>query len=317
MSKEATQLAPVGPTGVDMLPAGASGRVIQAIQEYKALQVALDAHLDKCVVQLDGKPFRTKAYWNAVATAFGVNVEIVEERRVEFDGDWGYEFICKATAGNRFALGDGACTRSEKVVYQSVWNKANRRKEYILDENGEPKTDPFKTAKQATLHNVRAHAYTRARGRAISHLVGFGEVTAEEVSADETNFPEVVDAPPPAAVSAKDAKLLEDVKKTITECLTEWAERMFVKLPETSKREHFENKRSLLANNVMGIDFWPGNIKLEDAQACLRRLKDDLAIVMRDVPPAQAEESKPEPAKDEGAPEPAKDDAAAQGELPT
>ncbi len=309
MTDEATQLAPVGPTGVDMLPTGSSGRVIQAILDYKALQQALDEHLEKCVVQLDGKPFRTKAYWNAVATAFGVNVEIVEERRIELGTDWGYEFICKAVAGNRFALGDGACTRSEKVVYQSVWNKAARRKEYILDEKGEPKIDPFKTAKQATLHNVRAHAYTRARGRAISNLVGFGEVTAEEVSADETDFPEVVDAPPPAAISAKDVKLLEDVKKSITQCLTEWAERMFVKVPETGKRGHFEHKRALLANNVMGIDFWPGNIKLEDAQACLKALKEDLAILMRDVPPAQKAEEKPEPAE-----EPAVDGA--QGELP-
>ena len=34
---------------------------------------------------------------------------------------------------------------------------------------------------RATEHNVRSHAHTRAYARAVSNLVGFGEVSAEEV----------------------------------------------------------------------------------------------------------------------------------------
>jgi hypothetical protein len=39
----------------------------------------------------------------------------------------------------------------------------------------------------ATDHNVRSHAHTRAFNRAVSNLVGFGEVSAEEVERDETS----------------------------------------------------------------------------------------------------------------------------------
>ena len=60
---------------------------------------------------------------------------------------------------------------------------------------------------RATEHNVRAHAHTRAQNRAISGLVGFGEVSADEMPFDDVPVkpqrrkrnPVIVDdqAPPP------------------------------------------------------------------------------------------------------------------------
>jgi hypothetical protein len=41
-----------------------------------------------------------------------------------------------------------------------------------------------KPGKQATTHNIRSHADTRAKNRAILELVGFGEVSAEEILTD-------------------------------------------------------------------------------------------------------------------------------------
>src|SRR5690606_30751692 len=42
-----------------------------------------------------------------------------------------------------------------------------------------------KVEKQRTIHNIRAHAITRAKNKAILDLVGFGEVSAEEINGAE------------------------------------------------------------------------------------------------------------------------------------
>lgn len=130
--------------------------VIKSLERYMALQKALDEAMPDCWIMLDGKRFRKKAYWSAVALALGVEVELVSEERVQdlganSDGKpiVGLAVMYKATLGTRLAFGDGACTTDEPRLY-------------------------------GTYHNVRARAHTRGRNRAISHLVAFGEVSAEE-----------------------------------------------------------------------------------------------------------------------------------------
>lgn len=56
-----------------------------------------------------------------------------------------------------FQDADGSCSFSEKVA-----------------------RNPKQQAQMRTIHNIRAHAVTRAKNRAILDLVGFGEVSAEE-----------------------------------------------------------------------------------------------------------------------------------------
>ena len=130
------------------------GDVTEAILEYTRIKDALDRALPDCMQTIRGKQFRKKNYWRAVATAFNLTVENTKETLDESaeSGAWGYLVMYRATAPNgRFADGDGACYASEK------------------------------TAEQATVHNVRGHAHTRAYNRAVSNLVGFGEVSAEEM----------------------------------------------------------------------------------------------------------------------------------------
>lgn len=131
----------------------AIGDVTDAIREYTRIQAALDKALPDCIQTIQGKQFRKKNYWRAIATAFNLTLEIREEKLDEAEsGAWGYLATYRATAPNgRFSDGDGSCYASEKKEAQ------------------------------ATVHNVRAHAHTRAMNRAISNLVGFGEVSAEEI----------------------------------------------------------------------------------------------------------------------------------------
>jgi len=133
----------------------AAGDVAEAFAEYQRIQKTLDAQLPDCILEIQGRQFRKKNYWRAIATAFNLTVEPIEERREQDGDDWGYVVTYRATAPNgRSTVGDGACMASEK------------------------------RGPQGTLHNVRSHAHTRGFNRAVSNLVGFGEVSADEITQD-------------------------------------------------------------------------------------------------------------------------------------
>ena len=139
--------------------------VCDALTQYREIQTALDSAFPDCIMHVQGKQFRKKSYWRAVSTAFRLSVEIVSDAEyVDENGGRHWLATAKATAPDgRSATGDGSCSASEKT-----------------DRNGKP-------TKMATLHNIRAHACTRAKNRAISDLVGFGEVSAEELGASAYN----------------------------------------------------------------------------------------------------------------------------------
>jgi len=179
----APELTLAAPEKGSPLPLFTGREMTDALTAYRELQQALDRAMPDQIMSLDGKPFRKKGYWRAIAVAFNLTVEPVEERRevhgVLADGSDDYVYIVTyraATATSRAAIGDGACAAAEK-------------------QRGKMK---------ASEHNVRAHAHTRAFNRAVSNLVGFGEVSAEEIERDsprETTRP-VLTLAAPAGVDA-------------------------------------------------------------------------------------------------------------------
>src|SRR5438874_1528525 len=119
---------------------------------YRELQQALDRSMPEQIIKLDGKPFRKKGYWRAIAVAFNLTVEVESERREIYgdleDGSPNYAYLITyraSTTAGRSETGDGACAAAEK--------SRGRMK--------------------ASEHNVRSHAHTRAFNRAVSNLVGF------------------------------------------------------------------------------------------------------------------------------------------------
>lgn len=138
-------LQPVGKAA--LLPTFSGRDMAEALTAYKDLQRALDQAMPDQIIDIRGKLFRKKGYWRAIRTAFNLSVECVKEESNEY----GWRVIYRASAPNgRFADGDGACENEEKAEGND------------------------------TEHNVRSHAHTRAFNRAVSNLVGFGEVSAEE-----------------------------------------------------------------------------------------------------------------------------------------
>jgi hypothetical protein len=150
-------LVPASPVATPM-PVHSGEEMSLALEAYQQLQKALDRKMPEAILMIKGKPFRTKKYWLTISRAFNLSVGSIqdsEKRVVTEDGDWGYSVVYRAIApGGAYADGDGAVMVSEKF------------------------------GDSGTVHNVRSHAHTRARNRAISNLCGFGEVSADEINED-------------------------------------------------------------------------------------------------------------------------------------
>lgn len=122
----------------------------QAFQDLKAKLITEDD-----IQHISGRNFVKKAGWRKIAAAFGISTECVAEEREELKpSGFLWRVRVRATAPNgRFAEGTAGCASTE------------RRFSHVE-------------------HDVYAQAYTRACNRAISDLVGGGEVSAEEMKAE-------------------------------------------------------------------------------------------------------------------------------------
>lgn len=101
-----------------------------------------------------------KSAFRKLARLYNVSTEITEKTKEPHrDGSYSWHYTVKATAPNGvYTEGEGSCTSTEKN---------NMRQ-----------------------HDVRATAHTRAKSRAISDLIGFGQVSAEEFTGtDEAPTP--------------------------------------------------------------------------------------------------------------------------------
>lgn len=154
-----------------VMPAVSPAQALEAWNQYQELKKAIvDPKVDVQIIE--GKEFLKKSYWRKIATFFNLSVEVVEEKREQIGKTFVWHFTCKAVAPNsRFAVGVGSCDAYEKATLKDgIYMGYNRT------------TRTWYEAKPNTIHNIRATAETRAMNRAISNLVGGGEVSAEEIS---------------------------------------------------------------------------------------------------------------------------------------
>jgi hypothetical protein len=196
MSEAERAVAIVPASRANIVRAGGSpDDVIEAFGEYQKIQAALDRALPDCIMEIQRRKFRKKNYWRAIATAFNLDVVVLAEERTEQGSDWGWIVTYRATAPNgRSTTGDGACFASEKAVYAKEWIGGKSRRKY--DADGKPLLDENATRENQSIHNVRGHAHTRAFNRAVSNLVGFGEVSAEEMRREDAEHEEPRDVTP-------------------------------------------------------------------------------------------------------------------------
>ncbi len=141
---------------VTIMPASAS-QLEANVQQYQEMSKTLDRLMPDQIMMVGDKLYRKKGYWRAIAQGFSLVLELLNETRQELDNDFGYTVTYRATdpRTGRYCDGDGACYASEKAQRHGGIG--------------------------GTEHNVRAHAHTRAKNRAIADLVAFGEVSADEL----------------------------------------------------------------------------------------------------------------------------------------
>ena len=142
------------------------------MDNYQEVCKALLDKSDYQNVKINGKStaFKKKSAWRKIATAFNISDEIIEKEIIRDDN---YQIISatfsvKVTAPNgRSGIGTASCSIFDKIKNSDLEQPSNfeLRKRFNNAEN-----------------DVIGTAHTRAKSRAISDLVGMGEVSAEEMA---------------------------------------------------------------------------------------------------------------------------------------
>ena len=139
-----------------------------AVEFWDNYQELTKALLDESDYQ--GTQFKKKSAWRKYATAFNLSDEIIKEEEIR---DENQQIITskvwvKCTAPNgRSTVGVGICSIFDKIKKGDTTQPSN----FVLRQR-------FSNAE----HDVPSTAHTRAKNRAISDMIGAGEVSAEEMS---------------------------------------------------------------------------------------------------------------------------------------
>lgn len=147
---------------------------VQAAEEFMDnYQELVKALLDESDYQ-DGK--KKKSAWRKLATAFNVSDDVIhhEETRDETGQIVFAKFFVKATLPNgRYSVGIGECSIFDKIRYTAT-------RKFPADKDT-PSNFELRGRFSNAEHDIPATAHTRAKSRAISDLIGAGEVSAEEL----------------------------------------------------------------------------------------------------------------------------------------
>lgn len=149
-------LAVIEPRGNQMItPAGSIEDAVEQFKLYQELKEKLGT--DDDFQPIAGKKHPKKSFVRKVQKFFNLSCEILQDEPLKDEGKiiaWIATVRATHLPTGAYQDADGSCSFDEKAE------------------------------KQCTIHNVRAHAVTRAKNRAILDLVGFGEVSAEELPHD-------------------------------------------------------------------------------------------------------------------------------------
>ena len=132
----------------------------------KFLELKEEVLQENDTVMISGKKYIKRSGWRKIALAFNVSTEIISVER-----DYGSDLkICHVKAR---AIAPNGRVSEEIASCDST--------EFIYEDKDNKKQVKF------TIHNMETKAATRAINRAISNLVGGGEVSAEEIEQGENN----------------------------------------------------------------------------------------------------------------------------------
>ncbi|MEM3448571.1 MAG: hypothetical protein QXP38_06810 [Nitrososphaerota archaeon] len=154
------------------------------IEALKAFQVLKQSVLDENdVISISGKAYIKRSGWRKIALAFNISTEVVSIEREKIGETYIVRVKARALAPNgRLSEEVGVCDSSE-----------------------------FTGGLKPTYHNIESKATTRAINRAISNLVGGGEVSAEEITTEEIENIKPQSHPEPK----KEVEMITDKQRSV------------------------------------------------------------------------------------------------------
>jgi hypothetical protein len=161
--------------------------VVEMYDQFEDIKAKL-LDKQKDLTDISGNPHVNKSGWRKIATAFNVSTSIKDKRSWTDENDIVHaevEAIAVAPNGKQTS-GMGRCSSNESnfttKLSNSVRYDESEDSERIVRIDGKWRVIP--TPMEVNSHNLMAIAETRAKNRAISDLVGGGEVSAEEMDAE-------------------------------------------------------------------------------------------------------------------------------------
>jgi hypothetical protein len=221
-----------------VMPAVSPQQAKAAMKAYQAMVSAiLDGGTD--YQKIGDKSFKKKSAWRKLATAFNLSVEVISEVRKEYllgtpDKYFVVEVTAKATAMNgRSMTGLGSCASNERGFAHVE-------------------------------HDVRATAETRAKNRAISDLIGAGEVSAEEMEGTDKPVAQKVQSPKEEPVEEDASQMTEEeieearteAKEASTDFCPKGADHAILKPQEVKKEGDNKGRHFVTCNTRYGGCGW-------------------------------------------------------------
>lgn len=158
-------------------------QVVEVYEQFEELKKKL-LDTEEDLTEISGSVHVNKSGWRKIATAFNLSTETVEINRVINDDIIRYRVTARAVAPNGKTSTASALAASNESNFMETLNEGG---DWHVDDDDVFEIDGrhrrLKHPKAVKEHNVMTLAETRAKNRAISDLVGGGEVSAEEMAA--------------------------------------------------------------------------------------------------------------------------------------
>ena len=161
--------------------------IADTYQAFEEIKTELLTSADR--QSIGSNVFIKKSGFRKIATAFNVSVDIVAKEREIREGVLTWRVTARATAPNGKSVESiGSCASNESNHMEKVADNLSQidaHDHYSRDDDDimkvEGKWRRLRSTKAVKEHDILATAETRAKNRAISDLVGGGEVSAEEL----------------------------------------------------------------------------------------------------------------------------------------
>jgi len=175
---------PEASDGSFVQPADDPQKVVNMYEQFEEIKASLLSKED--MSKIGGNMHVNKSGWRKIATLFNLSVETFEDERTVRDGVVYWRVKARAEAPNgKVSVGSAMCASNESNHMRKLSDcpGVDEDDDDVLMVDGKKRV--LKDPRALNEHNIYAIAETRAKNRAISDMVGGGEVSAEELNADQ------------------------------------------------------------------------------------------------------------------------------------